>query len=71
MAKKYKRKTNDLFEMIPSPEYNRIVMAIVKDSKIQIEKINYKVTNAKNTVKEVPLVIFPDGTAEVIENIKF
>jgi hypothetical protein len=71
MTKKYKRKTKDLFEIMPSPEYNRIVMAIVKDSKIQIEEFNYKVTNAKNTDKEVPLVIFPDGTAEVIENMKF
>lgn len=61
------KKKENLLGVISSPEYNATVTAFVIDSIVNINGLIYNVENKKNTSYKVNLVLFPDGTAKVIE----
>ena len=61
------KKKENLLAVISSPEYNTTVTAFVVNSTVSINGLVYNVENKKNTNYEVNLVLFPDGTAKVIE----
>ena len=64
--KEYSKREEKILSVIPSPEYNRTVTKIVVNGRVQSDGINYKVTNSKDTKEEVRIVLFPDGTANVL-----
>jgi hypothetical protein len=68
--KDYKEEEERILSVIPSPEYNRIVKQKVVDGYVTVNNFTYKVTNTKNTKYTVRMVLFPDGTAKVLENDK-
>jgi hypothetical protein len=61
------RKKENLLAIISSPEYNTTVTAFVVNSTVNVNGLTYNVENKKNTNYKVNLVLFPDGTAKVIE----
>ena len=71
MENTYDQDDDHLFEILPSPEYNKVVKAYVVNGTIDVEGIKYKVSNTKDTAYMVSVVLFPDGTAEVINQKKF
>ena len=67
MDNSYKEQEEFINDIIPSPEYNRIIKAYVVNSTINVGGIIYVVTNSNDTDYKVPIVLFPDGTAEVLK----
>ena len=61
-----KKKENKL-GVISSPEYNTPIIDFVTNSTVNANGLVYNVENKKNTVHKVSIVLFPDGTAKVIE----
>ena len=70
MSKDYDKQSESFFYVIPSPEYNNTIEEYVVDSTVKHNNFTYKVTNEENTTQKVRIVLFPDGTAEVLKTKK-